>query len=56
MIKENVVSEKTKEKFQKEQSDNNPFIFNNVIDNPGSLVLSFPPYVGFDLNFVSSLL
>lgn len=36
---EKVASEKTKEKFQKKNSDNIPFIFNNVIEIPGILVL-----------------
>lgn len=47
-IREKGVSEK-KKKFRKEDSDNNPSIF-NVIEDPGFLVLSFP-HVGFDLGF-----
>ena len=49
-----MIAEKTKKKFREEKSDDNSSIFNNVAQDRGSFILSFPHYVGFDPEFVSS--
>ena len=50
VIKGKVPFEKKKEKFQKEGSDNNLSIFNNVSEDPRFLFLSFRQVV-FELKF-----